>query len=165
MQLIETIELSVEGTISIINIPQDATDILLLGEFRRTGTGGTNFFHFNEDTASDLFYNSVSLNATNSGSVTSASTSSDYRIPLLVANNNYDSNTFTNVAIYISNYTSTGTKSISIDDSAAINSTLAFNGLKLTAANYTSSDPISSIQIDFDKTAGSSVSLYKITAD
>jgi len=164
-QLIETVEVGSGGASSIefTGIPQDGVDLVLLVSARFETDNNTIFgLTLNNDTTSGN-YSAVQMYGT--GNQRYSNTLADYlHAPSNPANTT--SNTFANGQIYISNYTSTSNKSISLDSVTETNDIVALQ--RLIAYKYTTSSAITSMQ--GSPTTGnfaqySTFSLYKITAD
>lgn len=166
-ELIETIEVGAGGAASIefTSIPQDGVDLLLIYSLASDYTGldysPTNI-RLNSDSGSNYAW--IALRGSGSG-VSSDSNASDTEIYNFTINTfKTTSNVFSNAQLYISNYTSTSDKSISIDGVTENNATSAI--AQIQAAKYSTSSGITSILID--PVAGnlvqySTASLYKIS--
>lgn len=159
MEHIETIELTADGQPSFINIPQNYTDLLLKVSGRRDGAGRIIAFRFNSDSGSN--YSEILLYA-NGSSIFNSSTSRTSIFVEAFPESSYTANTFSSHNMYISNYTSTSTRSISIDGVSENNATEAWQLLE--AATYSGTNAITEINVVTNMTSGSTLSLYGITA-
>ena len=162
MQLIETKTLgTAAASIEFTSIPQDGTDLLLFASLRATADGVVGGVRFNGDTGSNF---TVRRLEGNGSSVSTGSTNSTSFQTRLAAASSYTANTFSNHALYIPNYTGSTQKAVSIDVSIE-NSTTAGPNL-IEAGLWTGTAAITTILYfgnAFDFTAGSTISLYKIT--
>lgn len=160
MQLIETITLASAGTLSITGIPQDGTDLLVTLSGRSSNVD--HYLNFNNNNSG--VYNRRFLRGTGSA-VASGSSTSATELQFIAASAISDTaNTFSNASIYITNYTSSTAKSVSIDSVTENNGSTAFQNI--TAGLFNSTAPITSIQtLYYNFEAGTTASLYKITAD
>jgi hypothetical protein len=162
---IQTVELSAStSTITINNIPQIYDDLYLVTSLRSDG-GGTGYFArlamtFNNSTSNRSSRVLYGFNSGTIGSESSSTISWFYTV-----SNSATANTFGNNSIYISNYTTTQNKSLSIDSVTESNDT---NNIGAIAAGlWSDTSAINSIQIFFNEAgsnfvANSSVSLYGI---
>jgi len=159
---IQTIELGASGasTISFNSIPQTFTDLVIRLSLRSTRTGfpSATYISFNStgyNSAGRVFYatgsdrGSYGFTDGTIGAVSSAASTS---------------NTFSNSEIYIPNYSSSGSKSYSVDYVFENNATAAEMGI--IAGVWANSAPITNIDIDDFSTNSfvqySSASLYGI---
>ena len=164
--LIETIELGATGVFSVefASIPQDGTDLLLVGSSRisrTTGFAGNVSIKLNGTTATDfnymelLGYGSV---AGYSGTTSAHSVSGNTAVST--------TNTFGSFEIRIPNYTSSVSKSLSSMAVTENNSSGSTNQYyeQLKAGSYTPTSPITSMQLSvgWSWELYSSFSLYKI---
>jgi len=156
---IETIELTADGQPSFINIPQTFTDLLLKVSARRDGAGRIIAFRFNSDSGSN--YSEVLLYA-NGSTVFTTSTSRTSIFVEAFPESTYTANTFSSHSIYISNYTSNNTRSLSIDGVSENNATEAWQLIE--AATYSGSNAITAINVVTNMASGSTLSLYGISA-
>jgi len=159
MQLIETVEVGSGGAASIefTSIPQDGVDLMLVLSARASAI--LTQLRFNGDTT-DANYSRLTLRGNGS---TASSFSSDGSYTLLASSTSQTSNTFGNGSAYISNYTSTANKSISIDTVNENNATAA--DAYLWAYSYSTSSPITSLSIVGSLEQYSTASLHTISAD
>ena len=165
-ELIETITLaSSASSIEFTSIPQNGVDLLLVmslsGNFANVPGASYAEITFNGDTGTN--YNWLFLYGTGSTAASfSVSSTTSSRTPFLENDNSGD---FGSMSCYISNYTSTATKSISYDGVTEQNATSALQ--TLIAANYTGSSGISSMLIEPVQATlfsqYSTASLYKIS--
>jgi hypothetical protein len=164
MELVEFIEVGAGGAASIefTGIPQDGVDLVLVYSTRLDVAAAIHpvTFALNSNTSnlsSRRLYGSGSGANSNTfvgGGQTSAATST--------------SNTFGNQSLYISNYTSSANKSISIDSVSENNATAAYQ--EIYGLAWADTTAVSSITLSVYGGSGnfvqySTASLYKITAD
>jgi hypothetical protein len=161
MQLIETKTLgTAAASIEFTSIPQTFTDLVVLASVRSARTGDTLdvlTLGFNGSTASR-----TSRDLSGDGSTASSTSYTNGRIGLV---NSADStaSTFSNVAIYISNYTASVNKSASIDCVMEHNATRSFQSI--SAFLWSNTAAITTVTLDLDLSnfvTGSSVSLYGV---
>jgi hypothetical protein len=145
MQVIQHIELSSSASsITFSDIPQSFTDLYLVLSLRGTyGSGGSAnlYLKFNGSTSG---YTQRQLTGT--GSSVSSSTGAGGGSVMHIAqieNDSYTANTFSNIAIYIPNYTSSNAKSASSDHVMENNATLAYSGIY--AGLWSGTDAVTSI--------------------
>jgi len=166
-ELIETVEVGAGGAASIefTSIPQDGTDLVLVTSIRAESlTAGNLDYLINNDTASN--YDRVTLSGDGSASDSFGPfNSSRGIIDQGINGSSSTADTFSNNSIYISNYTETADKSISIDSVTENNGTTAY--ANLLASKYSGS-AVSSFKLYLaggtDLAEYSTASLYKITA-
>lgn len=159
---IETIELtSSAASIEFTSIPQDGTDLVLLASAKGTevqDAGGQLFSIFLNNDSSGSYINLRGYNES-----VNVSTASALRFHFQPSN--FTANTFGNASIYISNYASSNTKSISVDTVAENNGTKY--EMEIASMSSSLATGVTSIKLDLEVTgnidAGSSFSLYKIT--
>jgi hypothetical protein len=170
-QLIETIEVGSGGAASIefTGIPQDAQDVQVLLSARTTGviSATTDFVNVRFNSNSSSVYSEVRLQGSGSG-VANDSFSGNRILRLLLVNGNTSTaNTFGNSSLYVSNYSSSSNKSISIDSVDEANATAA--QMAIGAALFASSAAITTLTLTpesgGDFVEYTTASLYKITAD
>jgi len=170
MSLIETVEVGSGGAASIefTSIPQDGTDLIVVvsGRTTQTGDAGVMRIRFNNDTT--VAYDVINLRGQPGGVTSATSTSTSLNLAALVNGQESTSNTFSSMQAYISNYTSSNDKSISIDNVTEKNGSANFDAFqKISAGKYTTSSGISSVTIfesGEDFVQYSTASLYKVTA-
>jgi len=165
MTLIETKTIGTAvASVAFTSIPQDATDLMLLCSTRASGSPISQLnMQFNSSGGTS--YSDVNAEGTGSGVGTTRRTSQ----PLLRITANpgtaATANTFSNVQIYIANYTGSTSKIVSLDGVTENNATLAYQSA--VAGRWTNSAAITSITFT-DQNSGNFVvgcmfSLYKIT--
>ena len=160
MSLVQTVTVGSGGAsnIEFTNIPQDATDLLVVISSRVTAA----------TVASDLFFY---INNSNNGVVRwlrgngSAASSNNYTNTLDVwggtNGSSSTSNTFSNASYYFPNYTSSSNKSFSIDVVTENNATESYQ--TIVAGLFSTSSPITSLKFeDGTYVQHSTASLYKI---
>ena len=159
MKLIESKTLATAAaSIEFTSIPQTYTDLVLLISARTDFSTGAvqGLISFNSDTS-----NFSSRYLLGSGSAASSGTLARYIGQSQPST--YTANTFTNKSVYIPNYTSSTSKSYSVDSVEENNATLAYQDI--VAGLWTGTSAISSIQIGLsggNYVAGSTISLYGI---
>jgi hypothetical protein len=163
MTLIETKTLaSAAASIEFTSIPQDFTDLYVLCSLRNTGAGAS-------DTASTIYFNGLTTNRTARSLYADGTTVSTFPESLInfygLVKSDMTANTFSNSAIYISNYSGATNKSVSIDSVGENNGTRS--DMSLTSGLWSSTAAITQITIAptgaFTFAVGSSISLYAIT--
>ena len=144
MTLVSTVTVGAGGAASIqfTSIPQTGKDLLLLTSLRLNSTLYSVLLRFN-GLSSGYAYRTL----TGNGSAATSENNEFGTSGIGVVRNLSDttSNTFSNNAIYISNYASSSAKTISIDDVSENNATAALQ--KLTAAS-SNAPAISSLALD-----------------
>jgi len=164
MTLVETVTVGSGGAASIefTGIPQDGKDLQVLVSARNTSTSTIFRFTLNNDTAS----NYTPLFLRGNGSTASSSVFAPLNNPFALEQtiDSYTANTFANGNLYVSNYASSVSKSISGDSVSENNATAAFQLLNTT--QYSGTSPITSMQLF--QTSGlfaehSTASLYSIS--
>lgn len=165
-ELIETIEIGAGGTSSIqfTGIEQDATDLLLLvsGRSDRALWLDTMALTLNGDSTTN--YNWQRLSGNGSSASALAGTAKN-NFEFSISGDTATANTYGDALFYISNYTSSSNKSVSISHVTENNATQAIQGLY--AGTYTTSSAITSIELGItvgDYKQYTTASLYKITA-
>ena len=158
MSHIETVELASDtSNIFLTNIPQDFTDLKLEISARRTDTSEVASLRFNDVATSN--YSFVRLNGTGSGVGSTSGTTSS--LAFVINASDFTSNTFSSSSFYISNYTSSTDKSISLD---AVQETNATNSdQEIRAASFTTSSAITKISVLGAFATGTTISLYGIS--
>ena len=163
MTHIETIELgSSQASITFSSIPQDYTDLLVVGATRsdRSAVDDDCLLSFNSNTSN---FSVVRLFGTGSGS---ASITTPARFAGYVNGNSATSNTFSSQKIYISNYTSSSAKSYSVDSVTENNAGESYQDISAGLWNDTSN--ITSVSFTPEQgtnfLTGSTFSLYGITS-
>ena len=161
MQLIETIEVGSGGAASIefTSIPQDGVDILLLMSLRADADSPSAFIQLNSSTSN---YNRIHLQGLDGAVQTGTSTYRIY-VPGGRAKSTSTANTFSNAQMYVSNYATTATKTISVDGANENNGSVQAMGI--VANSWAGGAAVTSILIESGTVEFSTASLYKITAD
>ncbi len=169
-QLIETVEVGSGGASSIefTGIPQDGVDLILVYSLCQNQAGPTGGLTIKVNGVSTNSYSYTSLEGSGSSAFSDSSSGTD-GIDTLI-NRQATANTFNNGSTYISNYTTTGVKSISTDVVTEANQTAAnqYLGASSTSGSAGSvTAPVASLTISQPATIieHSTASLYKITAD
>jgi len=163
MQHIETIELgSSQSSITFSSIPQDYDDLILKYSLRTNRTTDQVDPILIQLNSSSSNFSSVGLIGEN---IVNTDSRSDNRINLDQADDT-TANTFGNSSAYISNYTASQAKSISVDTVSENNATRAFRTLR--AMLWSDGSAITSLnlapQIGTAFLTGSTFSLYGVTA-
>jgi hypothetical protein len=168
MKLIETKTLgTAAASIEFTSIPQDATDLLLTISARSASNFARNdiTITINNDTGSNYSYRRII--GYDSGQVAgdgSSGTPTQTRA-VSITGNGATANTFSNSAIYFPDYTSTTSKSFSIETTAENNSSTDYI-MGIFYYRYTTTAGITSIKMEpdsFNFLANSTFSLYSIT--
>lgn len=159
MQLIQTVTVGAGGAASIefTGIPQDGTDLLLVVSARNTSTGGGLQILENGNT-------SVGANRSLTGDGSGASSASGQTFNAVANTNSLTANTFGSTSCYITNYTATATKSMSIESVQETNATSAL--ATIVASNTFGTAAITSLTLRLTSNTfaqHSTASLYKIT--
>ncbi len=142
LQVIQHQELGAsQAIIEFASIPQTYTDLRLNLSLRNTSTADQIRLEFN-DSASG--WSSRDLRGEGSGSATTRSRT-DNIFPLLQVPSSYTSNTFSNVEIYITNYTWASAKTLSINGVLENNATTT--GLQLYSGLWTGTAAITKLEI------------------
>jgi hypothetical protein len=164
MQLIEHKVLSsAAASIEFTNIPQDGTDLVLMGLVRTARTLANDFvdLRFNGDNTDGNYSARVLFG---NGSSVSSFTENSYIGDVNAATSTAD--TFSSINVYLPNYSGSTTKSGSIETVMENNATFATQAI--IARRWNNTAAITSMEIGFTATganlvAGSTFSLYKIT--
>jgi hypothetical protein len=149
------------ANMTISGIPQTYTDLVITVSARSAWTGGFDglgmYFNGSQSSITNRFLASDGSN--------SSSTNSTYRSICSIPGDSQTANTFSNIQIYIPNYTSSATKSIMVTN---VSENYATTGLaNITAEQWANSAAITSVGFD-TATSGlnlkqySTVSLYGI---
>ena len=159
--LIETVTVGAGGAASIefAAIPQDGSDLVLKFSIRDSAGQQNAIVLFNgAQTATNLvLFGSGS-------SVFTYDTADGYdALYIPMPRNTTTANTFGNASVYVSNYTTTSSKSISSDAVTENNSTEAYQ--QIASSLYGPTSPITSIKINSAVAQYSTASLYKIKYD
>lgn len=164
-ELIETVELaSSASSIEFTGIPQDGSDLAVKLSFRSTGT---NQDILAIDTNGFSAIDTRRVLMVQDGTV---STTTDFRV--WVPGSSFTANTFANIEIYYSNYTSSVGKAVSIQGVSPNNSASDFGASIVAVFDDKSGsagdpDPVTSLEVYVfggNLAQYSSASLYKITA-
>jgi hypothetical protein len=154
-QLIETLENNTSGVISmtVSAIPQDGIDLIVHLSTRRTSTS-TNL---------ELKPNGIAggTGVALQGDGSSASSLAAWQS--LQTPSSATANTFASVQYYIPNYTGSQSKVYSIDLVTENNATLAYQRIQAVSTTITAA--ITSLTIEALFAVGTTLSVYKITAD
>lgn len=157
-ELIETVTVGAGGAASIefTSIPQDGTDLVVKLSGRSTNTNFRSLIQLNSTYGDDLLlYGNGS---------TVSTTSSNFSRWLNVSASTDTSNTFGNAEAYISNYTSSSDKSISVDSVRENNNTASEQTISAISVTTGAVTSLTIVGGSFDFVAGTTASLYKITA-
>jgi hypothetical protein len=160
MQLIEKIEVGAGGSSSLnfTNIAQDAVDLVVLVSARNSA--GNFGLRFNGDSASN--YPVRALYGT--GNTTGPNSYTSNRAIAWTSSTSYSADAFGSTSFYISNYTATGNKSVSIDFVSENNASTTNMGLN--AAQWNGTAAITSIEVNGTGFVEfTTANLYSITAD
>jgi hypothetical protein len=127
------------ATIEFTSIPSTYTDLCLVTSIREASTDSyTATIKFNSSGSS---YSQRNVQ----GSGSSVSSASPTDIEMMINGSSSTSNTFSNSSVYISNYTGSANKSVSVDSVTEANVTLAF--ARLGANLWSNTAAITSISI------------------
>jgi len=164
MEHIETIELtSSQSSITFSSIPQDYDDLIVLVSGRSDRSATSDGLKMELNSSSSNFSR---VRLVGNGSSASTSSSSDNFVGQCLAASTSTSNTFGSTQIYISNYTLSQSKSISVEAVSENNSTTAFQ--ELLALLWSNNSAITSISFVTTNSAnfvtGSIISLFGVTA-
>jgi hypothetical protein len=173
MELVETIEVGSGGASSIefTSIPQDGVDLLILlsGKGGHTQSWGDLKITLNSDTSAN--YNARDL-LQYAGSVASQSWSGSLWNPQLMGITGSASsvtNVYANAACYFSNYTSSESKSMSLDGAWSSTNSATTGGLGFFSGSLNTTSPVTSIELTARTSTNfvqySTASLYKISLD
>lgn len=154
---IQTIRLTQDGQADFSGIPQNYDDLMLVVSARRSSTGRQIAFRFNSDSGAN--YSELLLYANGSSTFVSSTSRTSIFVEAF-PESTYTANVFSSHNIYISDYKSTGLKTIGIEGVSENNAVEAWQ-LK-EAATYSSASAITSINVVTDMAAGSILSLYGV---
>jgi hypothetical protein len=159
-QLIETVTVGSGGAASIefTGIPQDGVDLVVKLSWRRSDSSlGAYLIEVNGSSIPSV--QSVRLEGT--GSAASSNTST---LPsnALVPGTSQTSNTFGSWEFYLPNYTSSTRKSSMTDSVTENNGTTSYQ--QIIASSFGVTSPVTSLKFAGSPDAGTTASLYKITA-
>ena len=143
MTLVSTVTVGSGGAASIefTGIPATGKDLLVLISTRSTSTNRVMNFRLNNDTGSN--YDTMRL--IGQGSSASSSSFNATSFVWFSSDSTDTTSTFDNVQMYLSNYTSSAAKSISLDSVSENNNTTAHQ--QLQAIKYSGTSAITSIQV------------------
>lgn len=143
MTLVSTVTVGSGGAASIefTNIPQTGKDLLVVLSSRSSFESYPVVQLNNDGTTSNYASRTLQGNGASASSSTQGATGGI----LLGTISSTTSNTFGNIAIYISNYASTTNKSISADAVGEANATTAYQNI--TAGSYTTSSAVTSVKL------------------
>lgn len=162
-ELISTVTVGAGGSSSInfASIPQDGTDLFLTLNLRGDATTITS--RFNADSGSNYTY--VRFLGTGSAVSPSSGTSTGMYNAAGCVNVGWTESTFSNVTIYIPNYSLTGVKYASVDSVTEQNSSLAY--VEISGHKWSGTSAINQFTVLLNAggnfAEGSTASLYKIT--
>ena len=162
-ELIERIEVGSGGASSIefTGIPQDGKDLILSISSRQAAASALKWYslNFNNASVTESF-----LFLQGNGSAVNTYSYSEINYIYSQADST-TADTFSSASIYISNYASSTTKSLSVDNATENNGTTAY--LQFGAASIALTSAISSIQIDPNSTfmEHTTASLYKVVTE
>jgi hypothetical protein len=149
-----TVGVTAQSSISFTNIPQGYTDLVIKVSGRTAAPQG----------ACNLSFNSVTTNLSSriiygigSGSAGSASYASDLRAGYIVGTD-YTASIFSNNEIYISNYSSSNFKSVTVDSVTETNATEAYS--MLTSGLWSNPSPITSLSLTVIYNANGAASTF-----
>jgi hypothetical protein len=155
------------STVNLTSIPQTYNDLVLKINARSTSDGGnyvTVVTRFNSDSNTNYSGTNFYSNGASSSSTSTGNNQTDFQTFATVNGSASTANTFGLTELYISNYTSSGTKLIFVrgtTEKNGINANDAF--LTVVGGQYRGTSGISSINISFPTYAiGSSFYLYGI---
>ena len=148
MTLVETVTVGSGGAASIefTNIPQTGKDLLVLVSFRGSSlANGINEFFLRINNNDIATYTSRLLRGNGSAASSTTETGGRFWASWPIPGNDQTANTFSNISNYLSNYTSSANKSISIDGVGENNATSASQVLVAGSVPITSA--ITSVQL------------------
>jgi hypothetical protein len=165
MELIETYEVGAGGiaAIEFTAIPQTGVDLVLKVSSRLDAAQFEGQIQFNGDTASN--YSSVRLYVNGNGNFNGSASGSSLSF-IGMGRSDATANTFASDSIYVSNYTSSVAKIVSIEGASENNSASAFGyAIGIGAGKWSGTTAITSLKL-FAASSNfvqySTVSLYKI---
>ena len=164
MTLVSTVTVGAGGAASInfTSIPQTGTDLLLVLSARTTQNASSPIMRFNTDSTVANYGNRYLMG--NGAAASSATNTTSAGISLQNAYNNgtYTASTFSNVQIYLPNYASSTSKTVSVDAVTENNATTAQQAV--IAGTWTGTAGINAILIyGYTLAEYSTASLYTIT--
>ena len=137
-----TVTSATAANIEFANIPQTYTDLVVKLSGRTSGTNATGVFQFNTDTTAANYQ--VRWLGGSGSSASSGNSSNPWFFNITQSTDT--SNTFSNVELYIPNYTGTTQKSLSVDSVTENNSTAVT--MNLFAGLWNGTSAITSIKLD-----------------
>lgn len=143
------------GNIQFTSIPQDGSDLYLLLTGRTTSANVVSSTVFNFNSSNTFFTRWLARNTT---AVNNEVLEAGFQIR---SGDSATANTFSSMALYIHNYTSSTDKFYSGE--AVVENNADASGIFLISGRHATASPITSILIDGTLLAGSSACLYKIT--
>ena len=167
MQLLQTVIVGAGGTsnVQFDNLPQTATDLLILCSTRETDTSspvGVIYINFNGVSTFTYRTRGIAGDAANPFQLNNQSAG---QVQVNYASNggNQTANTFSNTSIYIHNYAATGVKTVTCESMSENNATVAYHAMN--SNNWTVTDPITSLRFTSNSNfaQNSTISLYSIT--
>ena len=163
MTLVSTVTVGAGGASSIefTNIPQTGKDLLVLLSLRNDSSGAQNI-RFNSDGGDNYEY----IRQRGNGSTVSVFSSVPFTTDGIdfygAVETAYTANTFSNASIYVSNYTVSQHKSVSIDTVSENNGTLAFQ--EITAGLWRNNNAITTCTVRLGTSVQhSTASLYLVS--
>ena len=159
---------SATNTLAFNNIPQTFTDLQLVISARVTLSTASQAMYVQFNTDSGLNYSGTTLRGTGASANSYRSSSNNAFLEIDLPNELNTANTYSNLSIYIPNYTSSNFKQVIIDDAKESNSASTETMLILRANLWRSTSPITKIDIGTNITApnfagNSTFTLYGIT--
>lgn len=149
MTLVETIEVGAGGASSLefLSIPQNGVDLLCVisGRSDSSATARNLSVRFNSDTTSGN-YTQIRLSGDGSSASSATFTGTQLFFDNCLNAATSTSGTFNSAQLYVSNYTGSNSKSVSMDGVMENNATTAYSTIQ--AGIYTPSTAISSIQLE-----------------
>ena len=147
MTLVSTVTVGSGGAASIefTGISASGKDLLILLSPRKTGSGiGGGYVVFNSDTGSN--YSTRYLRGSGAAASSATSSATGLYIDRAIPGTDYTASTFGNIAVYVSNYTSSSAKSASLDSVSENNAVTSYQ--TIAAARWTGTSAITSITLN-----------------
>jgi hypothetical protein len=159
MAIIQTVTLaSSQANIVFSSIPQNFTDLLITSSARHSGSTGNEMI---------LTFNTLTTNRSERGLFATTAVSTFNATTLRAGTTAYSTATadsFSNSTCYIANYSSSGSKTLSVD--SAVESNIAAADIQISAGLWANTAAVSSIEIASPAggsfIAGTTISLYGI---
>jgi len=150
------------------NIPQTFTDLQLVISARATGNSGNQGVYIQLNTDGGLNYSGTTLRGMGSSVDSYRSSGNNAFLEIEIPNELSTTNTFSNMSVYIPNYTSSNFKQVIVDNVKESNSATTAIMLQLRANLWRNTNPITKIDIGTNISApnffgGSTFTLYGIT--